>query len=492
MTLPTNLTELQRDYAVFLPALSSFYVNVTGKIKHSAGTNEPSVLSERIPEPISADVREMDYLRPDALWTYKWSLHSAGHSSLDVDKDLPRESMYRDRDRNTSFMLGDSGGFQIGKGKWPGDWKAGSGCAKAQAKRDGVLKWMDAYMDYGMILDVPAWLSRSPEGAEAAQISSYQEAADATAFNNEYFIRNRTGDCKFLNVFQGENHAQADLWYDQMKQFSDPAQYPDVHFEGYAMGGQNACDVHLILKRIVTLMHDGLLEKGQHDWMHVLGTGKLEWAGVLTAIQRGVRSLYNENFTISFDCASPFLATSNGQQYTHYRMPHNGKWKYAMEDAPDDRAFAKNTQSYDDHCAGIYDNWMPSPITNLMKVNDICVYAPGDLNKIGKEGKTSWDTFSYALLMNHNIYTHVRSVQETNRLYDEGNYPKELVDDNFQRTEVKDVIKRIFELDDLDKQMKLIEDHSRLWMRVIGSRGAIGKKTVNASTQFASLFEEVT
>ena len=73
MTLPTNLTELQRDYAVFLPALSSFYVNVTGKIKHSAGTNEPSVLPERIPEPISVDVREMDYLRPDALWTYKWS-----------------------------------------------------------------------------------------------------------------------------------------------------------------------------------------------------------------------------------------------------------------------------------------------------------------------------------------------------------------------------------------------------------------------------------
>ena len=40
--------------------------------------------------------------------------------------------------------------------------------------------------------------------------------------------------------------------------------------------------------------------------------------------------------------------------------------------------------------------------------------------------------------------------------------------------------------------MKLIEDHSRLLMRVIGSSGAIGKKTVNESTQFASLFEEVT
>ena len=39
--------------------------------------------------------------------------------------------------------------------------------------------------------------------------------------------------------------------------------------------------------------------------------------------------------------------------------------------------------------------------------------------------------------------------------------------------------------------MKLIEDHSRLWMKVIGSRGATGKRTVNASSQFANLFEEV-
>jgi hypothetical protein len=276
-----------------------------------------------------------------------------------------------------------------------------------------------------------------------------------------------------------------------MKHFGDPKKYPDAHFNGYAMGGQNACDVHLILKRIVTLMHDGLLEKGKHDWMHVLGTGKLEWAGVLTAIQRGVRKLYNENFTISFDCASPFLAVSNGAQYTHYKHPHNDKWGYIMESAPDDKAFSNDTTPWDDYCAKLYDNWMPSPMSQNLRLKDVCVYAPGDLNKIGLEGKTSWDTFSYCLLMNHSIYLHIRSVQETNRLYDEGSYPYQLVDNNFDETAVKDVIARIFELDDFDKQMKLIDDHSRLWMRVVGSRGAIGKKTVNASTQFASLFEEV-
>jgi len=162
-----------------------------------------------------------------------------------------------------------------------------------------------------------------------------------------------------------------------------------------------------------------------------------------------------------------------------------------MENAPDDKAFSNDTTPWDDYCAKLYDNWMPSPITQNLRLKDICVYAPGDLNKNGLEGKTSWDTFSYGLLMNHNIYTHIRSVQETNRIYDAGGYPYQLVDDNFEATAVKDVIARIFELDDFDKQMKLIDDHSRLWMRVVGSRGAIGKKTVNASTQFYSLFEEV-
>ena len=61
--------------------------------------------------------------------------------------------MVRNRDLNNSWILGDSGGFPIGKGVWEGDWK--DPIVKAHKKRDGVLKWMDEYMDYGMILDIP-------------------------------------------------------------------------------------------------------------------------------------------------------------------------------------------------------------------------------------------------------------------------------------------------------------------------------------------------
>jgi hypothetical protein len=47
-----------------------------------------------------------------------------------------------------------------------------------------------------------------------------------------------------------------------------------------------------------------LLQEGIHDWMHFLGTSKLEWAVLLTDIQRAVRKYVNPAFTISFDCAS--------------------------------------------------------------------------------------------------------------------------------------------------------------------------------------------
>ena len=54
------------------------------------------------------------------LFPYRWSLYSAGHAKLDVNKDEPGEDMVRNREEG-AFLLGDSGGFQIAKGVWEGD-----------------------------------------------------------------------------------------------------------------------------------------------------------------------------------------------------------------------------------------------------------------------------------------------------------------------------------------------------------------------------------
>jgi len=486
--LNIDLTAEQKDYAVFLPAVSGFYATFIGKQQSTE-----YVETARIPKNFTHGVESLNFLNPaQGQFQYKWCLYSAGHADLDINRDSPKEDMFRKRDRSTSWALGDSGGFQIGKGVWEGDWKDPT-CPKAQKKREQVLAWMDAYMDYGMILDIPAWVARSPKGQQATGISTYEEACQATNINNEYFMKHRSGACKFLNVLQGENHTEADDWYERMKKFCDPKQYPDTHFNGWSMGGQNMCDIHLVLKRLVALRFDGLLEKGVHDFMHFLGTSKLEWATLLTDIQRAVRKHHNPNFTVTFDCASPFLATANGQVYCQVETEDRSKWVYRMVPSIDDKKLATDTTAFAEAFVreGKHESFLDSPITNGLQAKDVCIYAPGDLNKIGKEGKTSWDSFSYAILMGHNVWMHINAVQEANRQYDSGKIPNMLINETFDRIMFRDIVEAIFSTDDRSIADAIIQEYSKYWMSIIGTRGATGKKTVNASTQFNNLFEEV-
>ena len=483
-----DLTSKQKDYAIFLPALSGFYGTYVGKQRHDPNYVPPT----RMPAKFENGMEGLNWLNPDkAYFPYKWALYSAGHANLDTNKFDPKEDMVRNRDPN-SFILGDSGGFQIGKGVWEGDWKDPN-CPKAQKKREQVLSWLDAYMDRGMILDIPAWVARSPAGQKATGISTYQEAVDATYINNDYFMANRSGRCKFLNVLQGENHTEADDWYERMKKFCDPKQY-STPFNGWAMGGQNMCDVHLVLKRLVAMRFDGLLEKGLHDWMHFLGTSKLEWATLLTDIQRAVRKYHNEDFTISFDCASPFLATANGQIYYDVVTPDRAKWSYQMQPSVDNKKYSLDTRSFRDTVLqdNVFGTFLESPISERLNINDVCYYKPGDLNKIGKEGKTSWDSFSYTLQMGHNVWTHIHAVQEANRQYDAGAYPQMLVASaadkktmrKYDKDFFRDIVNEIFATSDRAKADELVEHYNRYWMSIIGTRGATGKKTMNSGTMF--------
>ena len=512
-----NLTAKQKDYAVFLPAISGFYATFIGKQRDPVAG--PYVDPARMPTGIQ-DMEMMNWLNSSkGLFPYKWSLYSGGHANLDLTKQDWSEDMVRNREPGT-VILGDSGGFQIAKGLWEGDWKAGSGCAKAQKKRDAVLKWLDGVADYGMILDIPTWVIHDKKASAACQITTLQEAVDATKYNNDYFMKHRkgvkNGGAKFLNVLQGANHADADRWYETMKHYCDPAVYPDTHFNGWSMGGQNMCDVHLVLRRLVALRHDGLLKEGIHDWMHFLGTSKLEWAVLLTDIQRAVRKYVNPAFTISFDCASPFLATANGQVYHHIDLPHNEKWCYRMSPIVDDKKFSTDTRSYSDGvlAEGFVDHFDESPISKHLKMKDICIYRPGvrktdaelngetfdpnnmahfhtapDLNKIGKNGKTSWDSFSYALLMGHNVWMHLEAVQRANREYDNGSWPAMMWNQNGDHARFKDIIDAIFATPDRAEAEAIIEHYDRYWMDIVGTRGFKGKKAKNAMSMFNNLFE---
>lgn len=196
-----------------------------------------------------------------------------------------------------------------------------------------------------------------------------------------------------------------------------------------------------------------------------------------------------------------------------------------MSPGADSLKYATDTRKFSDAVVTdkILAAFEDSPISKHCKMNDICIYAEGDKNKVGsikvkagdveldKEGNplldkdknpivrtkdsTSWDSFSYALQMGHNVWMHIESTQRANREYDNGKFPYMLINDkDFQAWGVvkfKEVVDEIFSLKDRQKSLDLIEKYDRYWMHVIGTRLNIGKKTKNALTNYNKLFEEV-
>jgi hypothetical protein len=397
---PRNLTPLQKDYAVYLPAISSFYSTYVAKQRL-----EEFVPNSRIPNGFDRGIEGMNFLNPEeGYFTYKYALYSAGHAQLDIVKAQTQESMIQQRDRGNTMILGDSGGYQIGKGVLKFDWLDFEGPA-ATKTRQSILEWLEATADWSMMLDVPTWACDHIHSPKTG-LKTFEDCLDKTRFNNDYFLKNRLGATKWLNVLQGSDWDTAEKWYNGVKEFSDPkGPYAGKEAEGWAFGGANMCKMDITLKRLMTLREDGLL-KGK-NWIHFLGTAQLDWSCYLTQIQRQIRKHINEEITISFDCASPFIATAHGLVYTNAQ--HSPKrWSVIMDKAPDNKALSGSDIPFP----------FESEFGRRLTIGDICHYAPGMLNKIGKEGKTSWDSFAYALMMGHNVECHIIAVQRAQQLMD--------------------------------------------------------------------------
>ena len=383
---------LNRDFARFLPAISNFYNTFISKQRVTEGAHIPK---DRIPPGFDNDVEGLNFLNPEkGYFTYDVGLYSAGHACLDLDKAPDRDSMCVNRDRKFSTIVGDSGGYQIGKGVIQFDWKDFEG-NKANKVRSDILNWLELTSDWSMTLDIPTWAS-GPLNSDRTGLKTFQDCLKGTLYNNNYFQKNRLGQTKFLNVLQGDDWNTACIWYDAVKEFE---------FEGWAMGGLNMCDLEVLLRRLIIMRDEKKLDK--KDWIHVLGTSQLDWACFLTQIQRQLRKHVNPNVTISFDSASAFLSTANGLVYTHNLFTPK-RWSYIMEKAPDDKRLKHSTIPFP----------FKSAIGNRLNMGDVCWYGPGDLNKNDKEGKTAWDSFSYCLMMAHNVYNHIRAVQIANDIND--------------------------------------------------------------------------
>ncbi len=406
--MTVDLGKKHQDWAVYLPAISGFYVTQLQKM--DANPSE-----WRCPEGFEKGTQGMNFLDPEnSYYHYPWGLYSGGHAHLDPVKSDEREPMVQGRDRSKTMILGDSGGFQLATGVIKMDWsnaKDPNDPARTQFCNK-ILTWLEHTADWSMTLDVPAFAAVG-KLSERTGLTEFQDTLDISLLNLDYFMRNRTpGATKFLNVLSGSNEENSKEWYDAVKHFSNKSfvqeAYGDANrtLEGYAFAGINMKHMYSVLSRLLDLREDGLLEG--KDWIHFLGTGRLNWACHLTSIQRQLRKHDNPNITLSFDAASPFVNTAYGQTYTHNEFRAK-RFGYFMDRAFDNKDMKGSKMP------------MPfahSPIMDRLTVGDICVLGHGDVNRNGKETTTSWDTLSYALYMGHSVYNHITAVQEANRLAD--------------------------------------------------------------------------
>jgi len=444
----------------------------------TGGTHIPA---ERIPKGFDNGVEGLNFLNPEkGMFTYPTALYSAGHACLDMEQVNDRDSMCVNRDRKFSTIVGDSGGYQIGRGVIKFDWKDFEG-NKANKVRSDILNWLELTSDWAMTLDVPTWAADDLNSPKTG-LTSFKDTLDGTIYNNKFFQKNRLGQTKLLNVLQGDDWETAQIWYDAVK---------DFEFEGWAMGGINMCDMEVMLKRLIIMRDEKKLEG--KDWMHVLGTSQLDWACYLTGVQRQVREHINPNFTMSFDSASAFLSTANGLVYTQ-NMFTPSRWSFIMDKAPDDKKLKGSNIPFP----------FQSAIGDRLKMGDVCWYGEGDLNKNNKEGKTAWDSFSYCLMMAHNVYNQIRAVQVANDFNDIERVVHKPDVKHWRKTKASDttdehstyVPRNILYFNTLveqvftsEKPMEVIANASSFLADIRGTRWARATGGGKGTNNFSSLFE---
>ena len=125
------------NWAIYLPALQNVFVDKS---------DNTALNSEYIDS-----MAKLNFLSSSqALFYYPYALVTVHNLS-----DKPLEKPFVTARNPASFLLCDSGGYQIRTGVWKADWK--NNCNMAQLYRERAFNRM-AVGNYGMCLDVPPLL----------------------------------------------------------------------------------------------------------------------------------------------------------------------------------------------------------------------------------------------------------------------------------------------------------------------------------------------
>ncbi len=275
--------DMNPNYPLFTPAASSSYVRHCSK----SAT-------------VSSDESNW-YKHPRTKTSHPAILYSAGHAHLNIKRSRIEEAMIMQRDRSKTLFLSDSGGFTIGTNSLPGGecFRLDIHGRVADSMRMDNMIWQEAFSDYGMTLDFPAWAVGTPNYL----FQSVEQCLKETVYNLDFIKANMvSGRIKWLNVVQGKNYEQAKKWYNKVKT------YP---FNGWALAGPVAADPDITVKILMNMWRDGTINP-ENNWVHVLGRSSLNAVWANNIIHRCIRDFICPNAQISYDSSSNVQYAVNG------------------------------------------------------------------------------------------------------------------------------------------------------------------------------------
>ena len=381
--------------AVYLPAVNTGYINSANRAVHK---------ERRFPKGLSP--KDLIFWEANNLWHYPFLLHSIGQYQVGQRPNPVLDKL----NRKASTLVGDSGGYQIGKGTLKGLQYVKKGPMSApealeawrqeRTARNWIEGWLSSQCDYGMTIDMPLWAMSNSGANSPFHNCSTKQLIDMTVQNLRLISKFSPPEAKWLNVVQGgANYLDTITWFEQVRWFERG---------GWALAGSAGVAGGLVnFLMTVLIMRDKNAFKPGQDWLHVLGVSTPLWAVVLTAVQQQLRK-YNSALTVSFDSSSPFLMGGRFEQVclSPFLTKEKGTWALRTERAPQRPSLASA------NCKDPFP-YQESPLGKRLMLNELNV-------KEGMWEARQYDALSNALLTNHNIWVHLDAFARANELVASG------------------------------------------------------------------------
>jgi hypothetical protein len=239
--------------------------------------------------PLGLQYSDLNPLDPASKLFYSPYVMTSAGQALDNTKP----DIIKNRNRGSSLVLADSGGYAVA---------AGTLVVRGDNDRRRILRWQEAVGDVCFTLDHPT----KQRGDMAGTQRSQADCLAATLEHLQFYQSNRRNpDTYWLNCLQGNDIAFADHWYEQVKAFD---------FQSFAFAGPLRHNFQLMTRRLLQMMEEKRLENIK--WLHVLGSSEIEMALMLSAIQRSINKYVAPGLRISFDTGAPSRMLHWNRVYT--------------------------------------------------------------------------------------------------------------------------------------------------------------------------------